>query len=129
MTHDLRGVAPGGDDAWQAERADAQPRGRASGLAGRGSCAKLHAMSQPKENSHAWTITIVSVLAVLLLYVAGFCGVASYVARHPGDGVPGLGSVLNGLYGWLPQETQFFLIEHVWAKVDPAGWALLDSRI
>ncbi len=97
------------------------------GLAGRGSCAKLHAMSQPKENSHAGTITIASILAVPVLYVAVLFGGLSYVARFPAWGDSRSAKVLEGFYTWLPATT-FEVLFGVWAKIDPDGHARLVSK-
>ncbi len=81
-------------------------------------------MSQPKENSHAGTVTIVSVLAVPVLYVAVFFGGLSYWARHPAWIASRSADVLFSSYRWLPRKTADFLIEDVWAKIDPDAHAL-----
>ncbi len=84
-------------------------------------------MSQPQENSHAWTITIVSVLAVPVLYVALLFGSLSYATRHPAWGTSRPAEVIESFYAWLPQTTRVFLEHDAWPKIDPYGHVILVS--
>ncbi len=73
-------------------------------------------------------ITIVSVLFLPVLYVAVFCAKISYRARHQAWQRTRSAEIIDSCFTWLPTETKNFIYVYVWAKIDPAGWALLDSR-